>query len=368
METIVTLELLRILEESRELRSKSELNTAHSLVISRDRLTIVRDAKFSDRSIRLRSHFAVAEYHPISNVDSCVGSMEASPHSSCSVIDRPVVKGKQPVKEETWQSSLQILSLVTEYHDILAKDSSDLGKSSLLEPVIDTGDSKPVKQPPRRVPPYQREVIDQQLDELLATGRVEPSQRPWISLWCLQGNMTGHIVCALTSINSTSLQRRMPYPCLGQMNCWRPWVGLTGFLAWICLTGYWQMRSNEEDKPKTAFATHHGQFQWTVTPFGLTNGLASFTRLMNLALSGLTWTHCLVYLDDIIIWAPTFKEHIRRLRLVSNRIKAAGLKLKLSVNSLEKKLPISVLRQGLLYFTLMQANTRELEQFYLSTA
>ena len=103
-------------------------------------------------------------------------------------------------------------------------------------------------------------------------------------------------------------------------------------------------------------------------PFGLTNGPASFTRLMNLALSGLTWTHCLVYLDDIIIWAPTFKEHIHRLRLVSNRIKAAGLKLKLSVNSLEKKLPISVLRQGLSYFTLMQANTRELEQFYLSTA
>ena len=132
METIVTLELLRILEESRELRSKSELNTAHSLVIPRDRLTIVRDAKFSDRSIRLRSDFAVAEYHPISNVDGCVGSMEASPHSSCSVIDRPVVKGKQPVKEETWQSSLQgnlqgpsephreqILSLVTEYQDIL---------------------------------------------------------------------------------------------------------------------------------------------------------------------------------------------------------------------------------------------------------
>ena len=36
-------------------------------------------------------------------------------------------------------------------------------------------------------------------------------------------------------------------------------------------------------------------------PFGLTNGPASFTRLMNLALGELTWTHCLVYLDDIII-------------------------------------------------------------------
>ena len=36
-------------------------------------------------------------------------------------------------------------------------------------------------------------------------------------------------------------------------------------------------------------------------PFGPTNGPASFTRLMNPALSELTWTHCLVYLDDTII-------------------------------------------------------------------
>ena len=84
----------------------------------------------------------------------------------------------------------------------------------------------------------------------------------------------------------------------------------------------------EEDRPKTAFSTHKGQFQWRVMPFGLTNGPASFTRLMNLALSGLTWTHCLVYLDDIIIWASTFEDHIRRLRLVFDRIRAAGLKLK----------------------------------------
>ena len=49
---------------------------------------------------------------------------------------------------------------------------------------------------------------------------------------------------------------------------------------------------------------------------------------MNLALSELTWTTCLVYLDDIIIWAPSFKEHLRRLRLVFDRIRTAGLKLK----------------------------------------
>ena len=104
--------------------------------------------------------------------------------------------------------------------------------------------------------------------------------------------------------------------------------GAQWFSSLDLASGYWQMQVKEEDRPKTAFSTHRGQFQWTVMPFGLTNGPASFTRLMNLALSGLTWTHCLVYLDDIIIWAPTFEDHIHRLRLVFDRIRAAGLKLK----------------------------------------
>ena len=93
-------------------------------------------------------------------------------------------------------------------------------------------------------------------------------------------------------------------------------------------SGHWQMQVKEEDRPKTAFSTHRGQFQWRVMLVGLTNGPARYTRLMNLALNQVTWTHCLVYLDDIIIWASSFEEHLRRLRLVSDRIKTAGLKLK----------------------------------------
>ena len=63
-------------------------------------------------------------------------------------------------------------------------------------------------------------------------------------------------------------------------------------------------------------------------PFGLTNGLASLTRLMNLALSELTSTHFFAYLDDIIIWAPSFEEHLHRLRFLFDRIRTTALKLK----------------------------------------
>ena len=94
-------------------------------------------------------------------------------------------------------------------------------------------------------------------------------------------------------------------------------------------SGYWQMPVAAKDRPKTAFSTHRGQFQWKVMPFGLTkNGPASFTRLMNLVLDGLTWIYCFVYLDDIIVWSATFDEHLHRLRQVFDRIRKAGLKLK----------------------------------------
>ena len=46
-----------ILEGPKELRGKSEIHKARSLVIPRDGLTIVRVANFSDRPIRLRSDF-----------------------------------------------------------------------------------------------------------------------------------------------------------------------------------------------------------------------------------------------------------------------------------------------------------------------
>lgn len=100
-----------ILEEAWELRGKSEINVARSLVIPRDRLTIVRVANLLDRPVRLRSDFPVAEYHPIGSVDGRAVAMESDPdftsahHPSCSVIDRPVEKGA--ANEGKWKSSLQ---------------------------------------------------------------------------------------------------------------------------------------------------------------------------------------------------------------------------------------------------------------------
>ena len=57
-------------------------------------------------------------------------------------------------------------------------------------------------------------------------------------------------------------------------------------------------------------------------PFGLCNGPATFQRLMDLVLTGLQWSSCLVYLNDVV--GRSFEEHLN----VFERLRTAGLKLK----------------------------------------
>ena len=76
-------------------------------------MTLVRLANFSDRPIRLRADLLFAEYHPVSRGVGRVVPMEPDPDSagatgpSCSVIDRPGLKGEQPKKDEKRRSELQ---------------------------------------------------------------------------------------------------------------------------------------------------------------------------------------------------------------------------------------------------------------------
>ena len=48
---------------------------------------------------------------------------------------------------------------------------------------------------------------------------------------------------------------------------------------------------------------------------------------MLLTLSGLQWSLCLIYLDDVIVFSHDFEEQIDRLDMVLTQIGGAGLKL-----------------------------------------
>ena len=91
-------------------------------------------------------------------------------------------------------------------------------------------------------------------------------------------------------------------------------------------SGYYHMVLSEESRPKTAFVSSYGKWEFKRCPFGLAQAPVYFQRLVNKVLSGLTFAFG--YLDDILIFSPDMKSHIEHLRLLFERLRASDLKFK----------------------------------------
>jgi len=118
------------------------------------------------------------------------------------------------------------------------------------------------------------------------------------------------------------------YPLPRIEDCLDSLAGSKYFATIDLASGYWQVVLDEKSKQKTAFASRHGLFEFTVMPYGLCNAPATFERLMERVLAGLQWKICLVYIDDIIVHGSSVDELSDRLDKVFERLRKACLKLK----------------------------------------
>eukprot|EP01018_Ginkgo_biloba_P018976 Gb_14609 [translate_table: standard] len=116
--------------------------------------------------------------------------------------------------------------------------------------------------------------------------------------------------------------------------------GATIFTKINLHSGYYQIPIRIQDREKTAFRTHQGHYEFRVMPFGLCNAPATFQALMNKVFKDYLQKFLGVYLDDIIVYSKTMKEHIQHLelmlqRLVDNRLYAKISKCEFAKPSIE---------------------------------
>ena len=230
----------------------------------------------------------------------------------------------------TMEQREQFYSLLLTYADIFASSNSDLGRTDKLSHSIHTGDATPVRQPVRRIPPYRRQEVQTLLDEMLEQEVIQRSTSPWASPIVLVRKKDGTTRFCVDYRKLNDVTRKDAYPLPRIDATLDTLAGSKWFSTLDLLSGYWQVEVAEEDRHKTAFCTTEGLFEFKVMPFGLCNAPATFQRLMDLVLAGLQWSHCLVYLDDVIILGHTFVDHLRNLQAVFQRLRDAGLRLKSS--------------------------------------
>ncbi|GFV11200.1 retrovirus-related Pol polyprotein from transposon 17.6 [Trichonephila clavipes] len=81
-------------------------------------------------------------------------------------------------------------------------------------------------------------------------------------------------------------------------------------------SGYFQLAISPKDIKKTAFITRNGTFAFLRMPFGLSGVAPNFQRAIDIILQPVIGRFVSVYMDDVIITSPSFKDHLDHLTRV----------------------------------------------------
>jgi len=132
--------------------------------------------------------------------------------------------------------------------EVLRRNSSafatgpmDIGFCDAIQHDIETGDAKPIKQPPCRPPLAARDEEDKQLDEMLETGINEPSYSPWSSPVCIAKKKDGSFRFCIDYRRLNAVTEKDAYPVPHVKDALDSFHGARYFATIDLLSGYWQI-------------------------------------------------------------------------------------------------------------------------------
>ena len=224
----------------------------------------------------------------------------------------------------------QILKILWKYGKLF--DTSEPSKIDItLKNAIDTGSHRPIHTPPYRKPNKDQEILRKETEKLLKTGIIEHSTSPWSSPVVLVKKKDGttRFCVDYRHLNQITTKDAFPLPRIDDI--YDQLTKATYFTKFDFKAGYFQVPLDKADRPKTAFSTRDGHFQFKVLPQGLTNGPPTFQRIVNQILGPSRWKHVLAYIDDIIIYSTDFNEHLRHIEEICSLLCEANFKLNIDI-------------------------------------
>ena len=234
---------------------------------------------------------------------------------------------------EAWptEQAEKARSLLREYHDIFSLEKHDTGhtKAAKHKIVLKDPDTPPFKERFCRIPPPQLDEVRAHLKMMLDARVIRPSNSPWRNAVVLVRKKDGSLCFCIDFRRLNSLTVKDSHPLPHICETLESLVGVAHYTTIDMNSGFWQVPMDDESKQYTAFTLGSmGLYECESMPFGLCNAPPTFQRLMLNCLGELNLTYCLIYLDDVIIFSKTEEEHLERMRVVSDRFREHGLKLK----------------------------------------
>lgn len=261
------------------------------------------------------------------------------------------------------EEQVSIENICAKYSDIFLLPGDKLTTTNIykhhiyLKPNVD-----PVYSKPYRLPYSQKTEINNQLNNMLKEGIIEPCQSEWSSPILLvpkkvdsSGNKKWRLVIDYRKLNNSIQDDKFPLPNISEIL-----DSLSGSMYFTSLdlsNSYYQCDLDLDSRKYTAFcsgqyqviqkdnksikctASNSGQYQMTRMPMGLKTSPNAFSKMMTIAMTGLAYEKCLVYLDDLIVFGKSLEHHNKNLIDVFSRMRQVNLKLNpLKCNFLKKEI------------------------------
>lgn len=163
----------------------------------------------------------------------------------------------------------KVIEILEHFRDVFVSNMAILPCTDLEEHNIDTGDTAPIYVPPYRCNKAEEEVIQKELDNMLALGVIRESRSPSGASAVLVMKKTGdwHLCVDYRAMNFIMLKESYPIPLIDDM------INIVGQFSWFTLidlkSAYWQIPMEASSICKTAFSTQKGHYEFLRMPFGL---------------------------------------------------------------------------------------------------
>jgi hypothetical protein len=218
----------------------------------------------------------------------------------------------------------ELRKLLEEYQDLFQEVTPGAVKGVVHR--ITTIPHQPIVCKQKRVPLLDQQVIEEHVKKMLQDGVISPSHSPYRSSVVIADKKNGEkrFCVNFCRLNDVTVKNRHPLPRIDDlMDRTR---GSKIFTVLDMSSAYWQVPLAREDRPKTAFSTGSGHYEFNVMPFGLCNAPATQQESMRRILQGIEKVE--VLLDDVIVHEKEEHEKLQILRKVFQRFRENNVRLK----------------------------------------
>ncbi|KAG8171472.1 hypothetical protein JTE90_008886 [Oedothorax gibbosus] len=192
-----------------------------------------------------------------------------------------------------------------------------------------TPDYRPITTRSRRQTQEDRQFICAETKRLLEEGIIEPSISPWRAQAFVVGGEVRKprmVIDYSQTINRFTLLDAYPLPRIEDLISQ---VSTYSIFSTIDLkSAYHQLPLELSEKQYTAFEAGGKLYQFTRVPFGVTNGVACFQRVIDKIISEENLEGVFPYLDDVTVYGKSQNEHEINL----DRFQKAIQKFNLTLN------------------------------------